>query len=85
MNANRKTAISVVLRLLPEDAARGVKLGAVTVSHGPHGVHLDISLAKAIPADARGTPGAGRRDPVADSVEQAHSWLQHRMRQWKEQ
>jgi hypothetical protein len=85
MNSNRKTAISVVLRLPSEDAARGMRLGAVTVSHRPNGLHLEISLAKSAAARAHGAPAPVPSDPVADSAQEAHSWLQERMRRWKEQ
>jgi hypothetical protein len=85
MNSNRKTAISVVLRLLPEDAARGIRLGAVTVSHRPSGVHLDISLAASAAAQAHRAPALLAHDPIADSAEEANSWLQERMRRWKAQ
>jgi hypothetical protein len=85
MNANRKTAISVVLRLLPEDVARGIQLGAVTVSHRPNGVHLEVRLAKSAARRADGTAALVAHDPVADSAQAAHGWLQERMRLWKGQ
>ena len=81
---NTKTSISLVLQLSAQDAARGVKLGSVTFSHRPGGVHLDIALAN--PATGRATvSGAAPRDLLAESAEEAGSWLRDRMLRWKAQ
>lgn len=76
--------MSVIIHVQLNSKAIGLKLRSVTVRHSPKGMCLKICLEKTNTPASQAAAELVPHDATAGSIKEANSWLQQKLRQWKE-